>query len=167
MDFARSLVIVRAWSLAWGNPMRLLLVMRFASVLTAALILAALSVERAQAHVSVRIDVSAQIMTVAIDGTPYATWRVSTARSGYYTPRGSYKPYLLKRMHYSRKYDNSPMPHSVFFKGGYAIHGTNYIKALGRPASHGCIRLAPGNAARLFALVSKFGMSKTRIVIAN
>lgn len=147
--------------------MRLLLVMRFVSILAASLILAALTRERANAHVSVRIDVSAQIMRVDIDGVPYATWRVSTARSGYYTPRGSYKPYLLKRMHYSRKYDNSPMPHSIFYKGGYAIHGTNYIKSLGRPASHGCIRLAPGNAARLFGLVSKFGMTKTRIVIVN
>lgn len=147
--------------------MRLLLVMRFVSILAASLILAALTSERANAHVSVRIDVSAQIMRVDIDGVPYATWRVSTARSGYYTPRGSYKPYLLKRMHYSRKYDNSPMPHSIFYKGGYAIHGTNYIKSLGRPASHGCIRLAPGNAARLFGLVSKFGMTKTRIVIVN
>jgi len=144
-----------------------MLVMRFVSVLAASLMLAALSSEEANAHVSVRIDVSAQIMKVDIDGIPYATWRVSTARSGYYTPRGSYKPYLLKRMHYSRKYDNSPMPHSVFYKGGYAIHGTNYIKSLGRPASHGCIRLAPGNAARLFGLVSKFGMNKTRIVISN
>lgn len=147
--------------------MRLLLAMRFVSVLAASLILAALTSERANAHVSVRIDVSAQIMRVDIDGVPYATWRVSTARSGYYTPRGSYKPYLLKRMHYSRKYDNSPMPHSIFYKGGYAIHGTNYIKSLGRPASHGCVRLAPGNAARLFGLVSKFGMTKTRIVIVN
>jgi lipoprotein-anchoring transpeptidase ErfK/SrfK len=70
-------------------------------------------------------------------------------------------------MHYSRKYDNSPMPHSIFFKGGYAIHGTGYVRYLGRPASHGCIRLAPGNAARLFSLVRQHGFRDVRIVINN
>ena len=121
----------------------------------------------ANANVSVRIDVSAQTMTVDVDGDRYATWRVSTARPGYYTPRGSFKPYVLKKMHYSRKYDNSPMPHSIFFRGGYAIHGTNYVKSLGRPASHGCIRLAPSNAATLYQLVKQHGMKSTRITITN
>jgi len=121
----------------------------------------------AQATVSVRVDISSQTMSVSVDGWPYATWRVSTARSGYWTPRGSYRPFALKRMHYSRKYDNSPMPHSIFFKGGYAIHGTGYVRYLGRPASHGCIRLAPGNAARLFSLVRQHGFRDVRIVINN
>jgi len=121
----------------------------------------------ANANVSVRIDVSAQTMTIDVDGDRYATWRVSTARSGYYTPRGSFKPYVLKKMHYSRKYDNSPMPHSIFFRGGYAIHATNYVKSLGRPASHGCIRLAPRNAATLYQLVKQYGMKSTRITITN
>jgi lipoprotein-anchoring transpeptidase ErfK/SrfK len=121
----------------------------------------------ANASVSVRIDISKQTMTVDVDGDRYATWRVSTARSGYYTPRGSFKPYVLKKMHYSRKYDNSPMPHSIFFRGGYAIHGTNYVKSLGRPASHGCIRLAPGNARELYSLVRQYGMKSTRITIIN
>jgi lipoprotein-anchoring transpeptidase ErfK/SrfK len=125
------------------------------------------SVSSAQANVSVRIDISSQTMSVSIDGWPYATWRVSTARSGYWTPRGSFRPFLLKRMHYSRKYDNSPMPHSIFFRGGYAIHGTGYVRYLGRPASHGCIRLAPGNAARLYSLVRQYGLRDTRIVINN
>jgi len=121
----------------------------------------------AQATVSVRVDISSQTMSVSVDGWPYATWRVSTARPGYWTPRGSYRPFALKRMHYSRKYDNSPMPHSIFFKGGYAIHGTGYVRYLGRPASHGCIRLAPGNAARLFSLVRQHGFRDVRIVINN
>jgi len=121
----------------------------------------------AQATVSVSVDISSQTMSVSVDGWPYATWRVSTARSGYWTPRGSYRPFALKRMHYSRKYDNSPMPHSIFFKGGYAIHGTGYVRYLGRPASHGCIRLAPGNAARLFSLVRQHGFRDVRIVINN
>ena len=125
------------------------------------------STSSAIASVAVRIDISAQTMTVNIDGDYYATWRVSTGRSGYYTPRGKFKPYLLKKMHYSRKYDNSPMPNSIFFRGGYAIHGTNYIRSLGRPASHGCIRLAPSNARNLYGLVRRHGMRKTRITITN
>ena len=117
--------------------------------------------------VSVRIDISSQSMAVHVNGWPYGRWRVSTARRGYHTPRGSYRPFLLKKMHYSRKYDNSPMPNSIFFLGGYAIHGTEYVRSLGRPASHGCIRLAPQHAARLYHLVKKHGMRSTRIKITN
>ena len=124
-------------------------------------------ISAAEATVAVRIDISSQTMSVSVNGWHYASWRVSTARRGYWTPRGAFRPYMLKRMHYSRKYDNSPMPHSIFFKGGYAIHGTGYVRALGRPASHGCIRLAPGNAARLYSLVQQYGKGGTRIVITN
>ena len=119
------------------------------------------------ASVQVVIDISTQTMTVDVSGSHYATWRVSTARNGYYTPRGSFRPYVLRKMHYSRKYDMTPMPHSIFFRGGYAIHATNAVKALGRPASHGCIRLSPGNAQKLFGLVKQYGMKKTRISISN
>lgn len=138
-----------------------------ASIAAAGLLGLLMMASSAEAKVSVRIDISSQTMSVSVNGWPYATWRVSTARSGYWTPRGSYRPFLLKRMHYSRKYDNSPMPHSIFFKGGYAIHGTGYVRALGRPASHGCIRLAPGNAARLYSLVQQHGKGDTRITITN
>jgi lipoprotein-anchoring transpeptidase ErfK/SrfK len=138
-----------------------------ASIAAAGLLGLLVMASSAEAKVSVRIDISSQTMSVSVNGWPYATWRVSTARSGYWTPRGSYRPFLLKRMHYSRKYDNSPMPHSIFFKGGYAIHGTGYVRALGRPASHGCIRLAPGNAARLYSLVQQHGKGDTRITITN
>jgi lipoprotein-anchoring transpeptidase ErfK/SrfK len=117
--------------------------------------------------VQVRIDISSQSMAVNVNGWPYGRWRISTARSGYHTPRGFYRPFLLKRMHYSRKYDNSPMPNSIFFLGGYAIHGTGYVHSLGRPASHGCVRLSPANAARLYYLVQKHGLGATRISIAE
>jgi len=134
----------------------------------AALALGALVAFGASAHatVQIHIDLSSQRMHVTSSSGSY-TWPVSTARSGYTTPRGSYAPTSLQRMHYSRKYDNSPMPHSIFFKGGYAIHGTGYVRYLGRPASHGCIRLAPGNAARLFSLVRQHGFRDVRIVINN
>lgn len=138
-----------------------------ASLVAAGLFSLFMTVSAAQAKVAVHIDISSQTMSVSVNGWPYASWRVSTARRGYWTPRGVFRPFALKRMHYSRKYDNSPMPHSIFFKGGYAIHGTGYVRALGRPASHGCIRLAPGNAARLFGLVQRYGKGSTRIFITN
>jgi lipoprotein-anchoring transpeptidase ErfK/SrfK len=117
--------------------------------------------------VQVHIDISSQSMSVRANGGYYATWRVSTARSGYYTPRGSYSVKRLAKMHYSRKYDNAPMPNSVFFHGGYAIHGTGQIRALGRPASHGCVRLHPSNAAALYSLVQRYGAGRTRITLTN
>ncbi|TIU35663.1 MAG: L,D-transpeptidase, partial [Mesorhizobium sp.] len=94
-------------------------------------------------------------------------WSVSTARPGYFTPRGSYRPQWTARMWYSRKYDNSPMPYSVFFHGGYAIHGTGAVRHLGRPASHGCVRLHPANAATFYAMVKEAGFGNTRIVVTN
>ena len=121
----------------------------------------------ALANVTVHVDVSSQTMSVSVDGWHYASWKVSTAGPGYHTPRGSWRPTRLARMHYSKKYDNAPMPYSVFFKGGYAIHGTGAIKRLGRPASHGCIRLHPSNAAALFSLVREYGARNTRITISN
>lgn len=104
-----------------------------------------------------RIDLSSQRMKVYVDGKQRYSWPVSTARRGYSTPVGTFRPQRLERMWYSRKYDMSPMPHSIFFRGGYAIHGTYATGALGRPASHGCVRLAPGNAAQLFAMVQREG----------
>src|SRR5882757_6327902 len=105
------------------------------------------------AAVVVTVDKTAQRLTVQVDGSTRYSWPVSTARWGYRTPVGSYRPERLERQWYSRKYDWSPMPHSIFFSGGYAIHGSNEVSRLGSPASHGCIRLAPANAATLFALV--------------
>jgi lipoprotein-anchoring transpeptidase ErfK/SrfK len=137
------------------------------ALLAAGLFSLLMAASAAQAKVSVYIDISRQTMSVSVDGWPYARWRVSTARRGYWTPRGSFRPYLLKRMHYSSKYENSPMPHSIFFRGGYAIHGTYYVRSLGRPVSHGCIRLAPANAARLYGLVRQYGKGDTRILISN
>jgi lipoprotein-anchoring transpeptidase ErfK/SrfK len=91
-----------------------------------------------------------QNMIVYQDGELLEVWPVSTAQKGYYTPSGTFHPYYYHLMHYSKKYDNAPMPHSIFFSGGYAIHATPHISNLGRPASHGCIRLHPDNAATLF-----------------
>ncbi len=113
------------------------------------------------------VDISSQTMTITKYGFPIHTWRVSTARSGYYTPTGQYHPQRMARMWYSKKYDNAPMPYSVFFNGGYAIHGTNHVKQLGRPASHGCVRLDTANAAQFYSLIEAEGRGNTRIVITR
>jgi lipoprotein-anchoring transpeptidase ErfK/SrfK len=119
----------------------------------------------ADAAIMVQIDRATQRMHVAVDGVPRYDWRVSTARRGYVTPPGVYHPQMLARRWYSKKYYNSPMPHSIFFYGGFAIHGTYEISHLGGPASHGCVRLDPGNAAILYGLVEREGMGATTIVI--
>ena len=106
-------------------------------------------------------------MQVFVNGWPRYSWAVSTARSGYRTPVGTYKAVRMEKMWYSRKYDMSPMPNSIFFKGGYAIHGTNYLKRLGTPASHGCVRLHPDNAAQLYSLVRMNGMANTQILVVQ
>ena len=121
----------------------------------------------ASASVLAKIDISEQRMYVYVDGARYATWRVSTGVGRYRTPTGSFRPTVLRRMHYSSKYDGAAMPHSVFFYRGYAIHGTDQLRHLGRRASHGCVRLHPRNAARLFNLVSRHGASRTRIVVSH
>lgn len=117
-------------------------------------------------EIEILIDVSEQTMYVFTPEESYA-WDVSTGRKGYSTPRGSYRPYLLKKMHYSSKYDNAPMPNSIFFHGGYAIHATDAINNLGRPASHGCVRLHPQNAKWLYRLVQEYGKENTYIIVQD
>lgn len=110
----------------------------------------------ALATVRIHIDIGSQRMHVTSASGSYS-WPVSTARPGYRTPRGAFSIKGLKRMHYSSKYDGAPMPHSLFFSGGYAIHGSYATRSLGRPASHGCVRLSPGHAATLFDMVRREG----------
>lgn len=118
----------------------------------------------AHAGVDVKVDIPAQRMSVTTtDGEVY-DWKISSGRKGFRSPNGVYRPTRLEKNWYSRKYGGA-MPHAVFFRGGYAIHGTGAVGALGRPASHGCIRLHPANAAKLFALVKKYGASQTRIAL--
>ena len=114
-----------------------------------------------------RIDLSDQRMTITVDERLAYTFKVSTARRGYITPVGEYHALWLSPRHRSRKYDNAPMPWAVFFNGGYAIHGTTEIRALGRPASHGCVRLHPDNAKAFFSLVKIVGMENTLIDVVQ
>ena len=119
----------------------------------------------ATAGVVAKVDLSSQTLTVVKDGRVMYRWPVSTARKGYVTPTGSWRPKRTHRMWYSRKYDLSPMPYSVFYSGGYAIHGTGAVGRLGRPASHGCVRLLTSNARTFYSLVNQVGMANTRVVV--
>jgi hypothetical protein len=138
--------------------------MRCVGLALAAVLASAVS---ASADVHVTISKSQQQMLVSIDGGPTYRWPVSTGRAGYNTPSGSFNAIRLERVYYSKKYDDAPMPNSVFFYGGYAIHGTLEERRLGMPASHGCVRLARDNAAVLFAAVQAHGMSRTHIRVTD
>jgi len=148
----------RAVARALGGNLSMRLVMAIAALLA--------SLTCAQAAIVITVDKSAQRLSVAVDGSQRYQWPVSTARMGYNTPNGSYKPQRLERKWFSREFDWSPMPYSIFFNKGYAIHGSYEISHLGRPASHGCIRLHPEQAAILFALV-KANIRDTSIVITG
>ena len=138
-------------------------------VLRVALVAGALFVSSAaQAAVLVTIDKSIQQMTVAVDGRPLYQWPVSTGKAGYDTPNGKFKAFRMERDHFSKEWDEAPMPFSIFFtQKGHAIHGSLDVKRLGTPASHGCVRLLPANAEKLFALVEQEGVLNTTVVLTG
>ncbi|HZP78414.1 MAG TPA: L,D-transpeptidase family protein [Pseudolabrys sp.] len=137
-----------------------------ALVAAAACLLLGLSAQ-ARASVLVTISKADQQMSVVVDGSERYRWPVSTGRPGYATPTGSFHPIRLEESWFSRRFDNAPMPHSVFFHYGYAVHGTMEESRLGRPVSHGCVRLSRVNAATLFDLVREQGFAQSRIVVVD
>ncbi len=139
--------------------------MRKALLAAASLFVCAAMTSGADARVVVRVSKSRQTMYVYVDGYLEHIWPVSTARDGYSTPSGVYTPTGFDPYHRSSKYHNSPMPYSIFFHGGYAIHGSYDLYHLGSPASHGCIRLHPENASELYGLVR--GSGGTRIIVSQ
>jgi hypothetical protein len=141
--------------------------MRISRVLSALAVMAAFAAP-AHAELLISIDKSAQQMTVAVDGDTRYVWPVSTGAPGYDTPSGEFKPFRMEAEHFSREWDDAPMPHSIFFTmQGHAIHGSTHLKAIGTPASHGCVRLEPKNAAVLFDLVKQQKMANTRVVLTG
>jgi|SRR5208282_4994344 len=146
----------------FGAVMRRFLYAAFLAALSLTFLAAA---DRAEAGVRVEIDRASQTMEVSVDGAHLYTWKVSTARPGYRTPTGLFHPQWMAARWFSTVYYNSPMPHAIFFHGGFAIHGSYEIARLGGPASHGCVRLHPRDAAILFGLVQREGMRNTTIVV--
>ena len=140
---------------------------RMGAPLLAALVVLASSLPAA-ARLLIEIDKSNQRMIVSQDGAQLYVWPVSTGLPRYDTPSGQYTPFRMEKDHFSREWDDAPMPHSIFFtKKGHAIHGTTHLNAIGRPASHGCVRLEPENAQVLFGLVRQEGMANTRVVLTG
>ena len=121
----------------------------------------------AQANVAITVDKNSQTMTVAVDGVERYHWPVSTGIPSYETPNGSFRTFRMEADHFSKEFDDAPMPHSIFFTNkGHAIHGS-YARHLGSPASHGCVRLSPQNAAKLYALVEEQGLPNTKVVLTG
>jgi lipoprotein-anchoring transpeptidase ErfK/SrfK len=110
-----------------------------------------------------KVDLTSQRMTVLVNGKPMHAWAISSGAQGYATPVGMFQPGWMAKMWYSRQYDDAPMPHAVFFKNGAAIHATQATGSLGRPASHGCVRLAPANAETFYKLVAQHSLARTRV----
>jgi hypothetical protein len=128
----------------------------------------AAAVGTAKAEILIKVDKRAERMTVSRDGEALYNWPVSTGRTGYATPSGSYTTFRMEADHYSKEWDDAPMPHSIFFtKLGHAIHGSYDTKKLGTPASHGCVRISPAHAAMLFALVKLNGLASTKVVLTS
>jgi hypothetical protein len=122
----------------------------------------------AGAAVQVTIDKSTQRMTVAVDGNLRWVWPISTGQLGHDTPSGRYTAFRMEADHFSKEWDDAPMPHSIFFsQTGHAIHGYFNTRRIGSPASHGCVRLEPANAARLYALVEQQGLPNTKVVVTG
>jgi lipoprotein-anchoring transpeptidase ErfK/SrfK len=119
----------------------------------------------AAANVVARVDISTQTMTVTQNGAVKYQWRVSTARAGKVTPTGSWSAKWLSKNHKSSRYRGAPMPYAIFYNGNYAVHGTNQVSRLGRPASAGCVRLDTGNAAKLYSLAQRVGLKNFKVVV--
>lgn len=117
-------------------------------------------------QVDITVDKLAQRMHVVVDGEEKYTWLVSTGAPGHDTPSGHFHIFRFDKNHFSKEWDDAPMPNSMFFTAlGHAIHGSSHVKALGTPASHGCVRLAPENAAILWDLVTQAGINNNSVTI--
>ena len=138
------------------------------SLLIAATTLMLFATGAAQAKVSITVDKDAQLLTVAVDGVERYQWPVSTGNPSHETPNGTFRTFRMEEDHYSKEFDDAPMPHSIFFtKIGHAIHGTDSESRLGTPASHGCVRLSRANASTLYALVEKEGVLNTTVTLTG
>ena len=122
----------------------------------------------ASANIFIAINQGTQRMLVTVDGVTRYDWPVSTGRAGHGTPNGVFKINRLDADHHSKEYEDAYMPDSMFFDlNGHAIHGFNDVPHLGMAVSHGCVRLAPANAAVLFSLVKQEGMANTTVQITG
>ena len=118
-------------------------------------------------EVEVTVDISDQRLSLVVDGVQTGYYKISTGLGRHWTPTGSFPPKWLNRHHRSSIYNNAPMPYAVFFNGNIALHGTNHIRKLGRPASKGCVRMHPSDARKIFNLIHRRGRDKVQITVQN
>jgi lipoprotein-anchoring transpeptidase ErfK/SrfK len=125
-------------------------------------------IKKTGSAILINIDKTNQRMTVFLDGVEKYDWPVSTGKAGYSTPSGTFTATSMNEIWYSKQWDNAAMPHSIFFmKDGHAIHGSYDVKNLGSPVSHGCVRISPENAGKLYALVAKNGLQNTQVALTG
>ena len=140
----------------------------FLSVVSGAFVLSLALANAADAKIAITVDKDAQQMTVAVDGEPRYTWPVSTGNPSHETPNGKFQTFRMEEDHYSKEFDDAPMPHAIFFtKQGHAIHGTDSVNRLSSPASHGCVRLSRANAQTLWDLVKADGVMNTSVMLTG
>ncbi len=148
---------------------------RVRAALAAILLLLVANVDMAEARRSrnlpdptlrISIDISSQSMSIYSRGQSQGNYKVSTGKPGYSTPRGSWRVQRMARVHWSRQF-NAPLPHAIFFVGGVAIHATKGVHRLGTRASHGCVRMSPGDAAKVYGLVARHGMKNTLVTVTH
>lgn len=124
-------------------------------------------VEASAETIVAKVSLKQQRMRVYINGKRKFTWRVSTGKKGWETRRDRYTPFALTPYYYSDKW-KMKLPFLVSISDdGTAIHGTTLTSRLGRPASHGCIRLSIPNAKKFYELVSAHGMWNTEVIVTR
>jgi hypothetical protein len=128
------------------------------------ILLAALaySAAPALAKVGIHVDLGRQRITIVKNNEPPIVWKNSSGRPGYETPTGRFIMQRMDTDHFSDEYDQAPMPYAIFFSRGLAIHGSNQ-PGLGRPASHGCVRLSVDHARDLYEWVEQYGAGPIEI----
>lgn len=115
-----------------------------------------------------------QMLYLYLDGQFTTAWKVSTAARGHVTPNYDGHPSgpFYPGRYTSKKYPGGDyrglgnMPYASFYHGGFAIHGTPSIGALGRPASHGCVRSHPENARYLSQLIRSVGAGQVWVTVS-
>ena len=122
----------------------------------------------ASAHVLISVDKSAQQMSVSVDGVPRYRFAVSTGRAGYgnaerHLPSAAFGGLVVFEA--VLQFANASL--DLLSRRVCHSRWSYEINRLGGPASHGCIRLHPANAAALFELVKSEGLGATTIVVSG
>lgn len=104
----------------------------------------------AEGESEVVIDLKSQLFYVYRGDRLVGVSTISSGKKGKETQLGFWKVLTKKKLGYSRKYDNAPMPFMQMYDSkGLAFHAGQLP---GYPASHGCVRLPLKFAERLYGM---------------